>query len=71
MKWVLIIFIFTSDNKLVEKVPVDMMSKDLCERAMYNLPRRGENPEGYRIKGKCVTAKHWRGERPMKGVALD
>ena len=71
MSWVLIIFIFTSDNKLVEKIPVDMMSKATCERAMYNLPRRGENPVGHRIQGKCVTAKHWRGERPMKNVPLD
>jgi hypothetical protein len=71
MNWILIIFIFTADDKLVEKIPVDMSTKGMCERAMYNLPRRGENPAGYRIKGKCVTAKHWRGERPMKNMPLD
>lgn len=71
MKWILIIFIFTNDDRLVEKIPVDMMSRNLCERAMYNLPRRGENPAGYKIRGKCITAAHWRGERPMKDMPLD
>ena len=71
MNWILVIFIFTADNRLVEKIPVDMMSRDLCVKAMYNLPRRGESPAGYRIQGKCITASHWRGERTMKDMPLD
>jgi hypothetical protein len=71
MNWVLVIFIFSANDQLVEKIPVDMMSRDLCVKAMYNLPRRGETPAKHKIVGKCVTAAHWRGDRPMKDMPLD
>jgi hypothetical protein len=71
MNWVLIIFMFTANGELVEKIPVGMYTKGSCEQALYSLPRRGENPAGYRFKGKCVTKEHWTGKKKMKDVPLD
>lgn len=69
--WILIVFMMSPGGDLMEKIPVDMPSKGACEKAMYNLPRRGESPMGVKFVGKCVTAKHWKGERTMKDVPLD
>lgn len=69
--WILIVYMLSPGGDMMEKIPVDMPTKLACEKAMYNLPRRGESPMGVRFQGKCVTAAHWKGKRTMKDVPLD
>jgi hypothetical protein len=73
-EWVLIIALLTPGGDFAGKMPVYFPDKVSCQDALKRLskPTDVNDPMGMKYKGSvCVTADHWEGRKPMKGVALD
>jgi len=73
-EWVLIVSLLTPGGDFVGKLPVYYPDLTSCQLALKRIikPTNVGNPFGLKYKGvMCVTADHWEGRRPMKGVPLD
>lgn len=73
-EWVLIISLLSPGGDFVGKMPVYYPDLTSCQLALKRLtkPTSVGDPFGLKYKGvACVTANHWEGKRPMKGIALD
>lgn len=73
-EWVLIIALLTPGGDFAGKMPVYFPNKESCQLALKRLTKSVDinDPMGLKYKGSvCVTADHWEGRKPMKGVSLD
>ncbi len=69
--WILIVFLLSPGGDFMDKFPVTMPNQVACNRAIKELPSRGEHPMGVQFRGICVTRAHWEGREVMPNVPLE